>query len=695
VTAFPFSAVVGQDALREALLACAVDPVIGGVLVRGQRGTAKSTAVRALAPLLPPVRVAAGERYGLDPDAREHGPDGPPPAGAEIVERPVRLVELPVGATADRLVGTLDLDRALADGVRAFEPGLLAAAHRGILYVDEVNLLPDHLVDVLLDAAAMGRNHVEREGISVSHPARFLLVGTMNPEEGDLRPQLLDRFGVSVEVAASDDPGERVEVVRRRLAFDADPAGFAAGWADAERAVAERVGAARARLAGVRLGERMLLLIAGTCARLGVDGLRGDIVCARAATALAALDGAPEVGEDHVRRAARLALAHRRRRGPFEAPGLDDDELDAALDEARGDGGPDGDDGPDGDGGAPGGAPAGSQSGGAGSGNGRPAPAGADAGPRADAPATQGPSPADDGDEGPEAGGGGAGADGAAAGAGADDRPHRSGPGGRAPERVDTPAAPGVPPLLALAGRGRGARGGRSRATGRDGAPVDSRPAEGAVTDLALAATLRAAAARGRRGVSRDDLREHVRAGREGNLVVFCVDASGSMGARRRMAAVKGAVLGLLLDAYQRRDRVALVTFRGEGAELVLPPTRSVERAAAALAALPTGGGTPVAAGLERAARLVTLEGRRDPERRALALIVTDGRAGGGPAGRAAAERAAASLGAVAEGVVVFDAEQGAVRLGLAGRLAAAAGGRLLPLAALAALTPEPARRAA
>ena len=314
MTAFPFTAIVGHDELREALLACAVDPAIGGVLVRGERGTAKSTAVRALAPLLPPVRVAAGSRYATDPDTGEEGPDGPVAAGAEIVERPVRLVELPVGATADRVVGTLDLDRALAEGARAFEPGLLAAAHRGILYVDEVNLLPDHLVDVLLDAAAMGRNHVEREGVSVSHPARFLLVGTMNPEEGDLRPQLLDRFGLSVEVAAGADPAERVEVVKRRLAFDADPEGFAARFSGPEREVARRVAEARERLGRVRLGDRMLLLIAGTCARLGVDGLRADIVCARAASALAALDGVAEVGEDHVRRAARLALAHRRRR---------------------------------------------------------------------------------------------------------------------------------------------------------------------------------------------------------------------------------------------------------------------------------------------------------------------------------------------------------------------------------------------
>ncbi len=300
MTPFPFSALVGQEDLREALLVCAVDPAISGVLVRGERGTAKTTAVRGLAPVL----------------------DG-------------ALVELPIGATADRVLGTLDLDRALGEGKATFQPGLLANAHEGLLYVDEVNLLPDHLVDVLLDAAALGRVHIERDGISTAYDARFLLVGTMNPEEGDLRPQLLDRFGLSVEVVGSSDPEVRVEIVRRRLAFDRDPAAFTARFAEQERALAATIVAARERLASVRLPDRILLLIAGTCARLGVDGHRADIVTARTATALAALDGADEVTGDHVKRAAKLALAHRRRRGPLQQPGLDDSELDAALDDSE------------------------------------------------------------------------------------------------------------------------------------------------------------------------------------------------------------------------------------------------------------------------------------------------------------------------------------------------------------------------
>jgi magnesium chelatase subunit D len=664
---FPFTAIVGQEALGEALLACAVDPRIGGVLVRGERGTAKSTAVRALAPLLGEIEVVAGCRFNADPvlDA-EDCPDGPHD-GTAVQRRPVALVELPVGATADRLLGSLDLDRALRDGVAAFEPGLLAAAHRGILYADEVNLLPDHLVDVLLDAAAMGRAHVEREAISVSHPARFLLVGTMNPEEGELRPQLLDRFGLSVDVVASTDPAQRVEVVRRRLAFDADPDAMRARFAADEATLAQRVAGARARLARTALDERTLLLIAGICARLGVDGMRADIVCAQAARALAALDGDDAVGEDHVRRAARLALAHRRRRGPLEAPGLDDAELEQAIQEARGD---DPDPEPE---------PPGPSNGSRNGARDHAAP---------EPPAAAG-SEEPSGVRGEHAAGGG---EPRGLRAAADAAPHPHAP---APERVDAPSAATRAPSLSLAGVGHGAAGRRSRATGAEGEPVDSRLPSGPVTDLAVAASLRAGA--GRRAVAggpplaRGDLREHIRAGREGNLVVFCVDASGSMGARRRMAAVKGAILGLLLDAYRRRDRVALVTFRGAGAQVVLPPTGSVERAAAVLAALATGGTTPLAAGLHRAAELVTLERRRDPERRALVLAVTDGRASG-EGGLDAARAAAGDLGRMADGVVVFDGEEGRVRLGLAAELARAAGAQLLPLAALHHTAP---RRAA
>ncbi len=341
---FPFSAVVGMDDLRLALVLNAVSPAIGGVLVRGEKGTAKSTMVRALAAVLPGVTAVAGCRFSCDPASPDPGcPDGPHERGARAVDRPARLVELPVGASEDRLVGALDIERALTEGVKAYEPGLLADAHRGVLYVDEVNLLHDHLVNLLLDAAALGTCYVEREGVSVQHPARFLLVGTMNPEEGELRPQLLDRFGLTVEAVAPQDPDVRAEVIRRRLAYDRDPDAFAAGWALPEAELAERIVAARDRLDRVVLTDAALRQVASVCAAFGVDGLRADLVTARAAIAHAAWAGRVCVTAEDIRAAARLALPHRRRRQPFDAPGLPDDELDQALADAAEDDGPDDD----------------------------------------------------------------------------------------------------------------------------------------------------------------------------------------------------------------------------------------------------------------------------------------------------------------------------------------------------------------
>ncbi|MGV9991010.1 putative cobaltochelatase [Streptomyces sp. NPDC003374] len=652
-TPFPFTAVVGQDDLRLALLLNAVSPAVGGVLVRGEKGTAKSTAVRALSALLPEVAVVPGCRFSCDPASPDPAcPDGPHEPGAGT-SRPARMVELPVGASEDRLVGALDIERALAEGVKAFEPGLLAEAHRGILYVDEVNLLHDHLVDLLLDAAAMGASYVEREGVSVRHAARFLLVGTMNPEEGELRPQLLDRFGLTVEVAASREPDLRVEVVRRRLAYDDDPAGFAARWAAEEAAVRQRIVAARELLPRVRLGDGALRQIAATCAAFEVDGMRADIVMARTATALAAWAGRTEVLAEDVRQAALLALPHRRRRNPFDAPGLDEDKLDETLERSAGDGdddpdphdpGPDGP-GPDGPGG------------------GGPAP---DSGPRGDA----------DGGARPEAGEGG--------------QPQ---PAGAREQPAARAAEPFRARVLSVPGIGQGAAGRRSRARTEHGRTTGARRPRGALTKLHLAATVHAAAphqrARGRSGpglvVRRDDLRQATREGREGNLVLFVVDASGSMAARQRMGAVKGAVLSLLLDAYQRRDKVGLVTFRGSSAEVALPPTSSVDAAAARLRSLPTGGRTPLAEGLLRAQEVLRVERLRDPARRALVVVVTDGRATGGAEPVARAGRAARLFAAERLASVVVDCESGPVRLGLAGRLAGELGGTAVTLAELRA----------
>ncbi|MGW6745203.1 putative cobaltochelatase [Streptomyces sp. NPDC055025] len=684
-TPYPFTAIVGMDDLRLGLLLNAVSPAVGGVLVRGEKGTAKSTAVRALSALLPELAVVAGCRFGCDPAAPDpHCPDGPHGSGPGV-SRPPRMVELPVGASEDRLVGALDIERALSEGVKAFEPGLLADAHRGVLYVDEVNLLHDHLVDLLLDAAAMGASYVEREGVSVRHAARFLLVGTMNPEEGELRPQLLDRFGLTVEVAASREPEQRVEVVRRRLAYDDDPAAFAARWADEESALRERIVAARALLPEVRLGDAALLQIAATCAAFEVDGMRADIVMARTATALAAWAGRTDVRPEDVRRAALLALPHRRRRNPFDAPGLDEDRLDDTLERFKGeddnggdsgndggDGGEDPDDDPDGGGSGgpdgPGGGGIPPQGGPEVSDTPRESAAGRD-----DTPAEPEPEPTTEPQRADAKGDGGAGA-GAGSGSG-----EQSAVRAAEPFRTKTLSVPGL---------GEGAAGRRSRARTEHGRTTGSRRPRGALTKLHLAATVQAAAphqrARGRGGpglvVRKDDLRQATREGREGNLVLFVVDASGSMAARARMGAVKGAVLSLLLDAYQRRDKVGLVTFRGRTAEVALPPTSSVDAAAARLESLPTGGRTPLAAGLLKAHDVLRVERMRDPARRPLLLVVTDGRATGGPDPVALAARAARLHASEGTASVVVDCESGPVRLGLAGSLASALAGTAITL---------------
>ncbi|HEY2176572.1 MAG TPA: putative cobaltochelatase [Mycobacteriales bacterium] len=651
MTEFPFSAIVAMEDMRLALVLNAISPAIGGVLVRGEKGTAKSTAVRALTAVLPPVEVIDGCRFSCSPAAPDpQCPDRPHPADAAARSRPSRLVELPVGATEDRLTGALDVERALTEGVTSFQPGLLAAAHRGVLYVDEVNLLHDHLVDLLLDAAALGTNYVERDGVSVRHQARFLLVGTMNPEEGELRPQLLDRFGLTVEVAAPREPAARAEVVRRRLAYDADQVSFAARFADDEAALAAAITAAQERLEFVAIDDGALEQIASVCATFDVDGLRADIVIARTAAAHAAWQGNTAVTREDIRVAARLALPHRRRRNPFDAPGLDEQQLDSALDDAQGDP-PDDEPDPDppGSGPTPDDAPTdvtehdgseqdGSQQGQAdGSDSGQPEPAGA--------------------------------------------------PAGR--ESVVSSGATYRPRRLEVPGKGDGAVGRRSHAYTDGGRTTGARPPAAALHDVHLNATLMACAPhqvpRGRTGpgliLQRGDLRERRREGRESNLVLFVVDASGSMAARRRMEAVKGAVLSLLLDAYQRRDKVGLIAFRGTGAELLLPPTSSIEAAAARLESMPSGGRTPLAAGLLEARETLRRERLRDPHRRPLLVLVTDGRhtAGGEPAA------AAALLRRDGLAAVVVDCESGPVRLGLAGAVAEKLGAEHLNLGDLSA----------
>lgn len=643
---FPFSAVVGQEQLQLALILCAVHPGIGGVLVRGEKGTAKSTVVRALARLLPPVVDESGAR-------------------------PARLVELPVGATEDRVVGSLDLERVLRDGEQAFRPGLLAAAHHGVLYVDEVNLLHDHLVDVLLDAAAMGRVHIERDGISHSHPARFVLVGTMNPEEGELRPQLLDRFGLTVDVTASRDVDVRMAVVRRRLDYEADPAGFAAAYAGADTEIADRIRLARDRLPGTALDDVELRRIAAVCASFDVDGMRADLVVARTATAHAAWCGREAVTADDVRIAAELALPHRRRRDPFDEPGITPEQLDDAMRDAAEQAEPSIEQGDDPDAGTP------------------DDPRGSGANRPDD---QDGPGRTEQPDDDPDGPGGGA--------EQPDDDP--DGPGGGPGAKPGNPggtsgtgqasapvAAPVRPPHWEVPGVGEGAPGRRSRARTRHGRVVNATP--DLTGGLHLLGTLQAAApqqwARSRRGgrlqLAAPDLRGAYREGREGNLVVFVVDTSGSMAARDRLSAVTGAVLTLLRDAYQRRDKVAVIAVRGSAAELVLPPTSSTDIAVRRLSGLRTGGKTPLAAGLRKAHEVVRRERVRDPRRRPMLVLLTDGRATGGTDPVIRARASAALLARDRVAAIVIDCERGMVRLGLAAGLAAALRGTVVRLTEL------------
>jgi magnesium chelatase subunit D len=651
---YPFSAVVGSDDMALALTLSTISPAIGGVLVRGEKGTAKSTMVRALASVLPPIEVISGDRFSTDPaEVRPTSPDGPFAPDAPTETRAVRLVELPVGATEDRVLGSLHLEKALSEGVTEYEPGLLARAHRGILYVDEVNLLHDHLVDLLLDAAAMGRSTVERDGVSVEHAARFVLVGTMNPEEGELRPQLLDRFGLTVEVAAPRDPATRVEVVRRRLAYETDPAAFAERFADDEASLTDRIQAAQKLVEDVDLSDWALLKIAEVCAAFEVDGMRADIVTARAAAAHAAWHGRTAVTREDIRAAARLALPHRRRRNPFDAPGIDEELLDRIL----------GDDEPE------------------------PEPP-----LDTDTDTDTDPDPTDNGDTSPaEDDQGSAGSDVPAPEA-ADPGPERHSqqegdhsetaseqqPAGTDEVTVAAAQQPFRPKLFTVGGTGTGESGRRSRAITETGRRIGAARRTGQGGSIHLTETIRAAAphqlARGRTGgglaFEAGDLRLAVKEGHESNLILFCVDASGSMVARKRMEQVKTAILSLLMDAYQRRDKVGLITFRADGAELALPPTGSIDIAASRLAELPAGGRTPLAEALLKTADVLRLERVRDPRRRPLLVVITDGRATYGDHALARAHQVAAHLGATGVASLVIDCETGTFRMGLARQLA-------------------------
>jgi len=643
---FPFTAIIGQEKMRLALILNAVNPRLGGVLVRGEKGTAKSTAVRALAALLPEIEVVAGCPCNCDPrDAVRYCPfcRDRLTAGEELqtITRRVPVVDLPVSATEDRLVGSLDFEYAIREGRRRFEPGMLARVNRGILYVDEVNLLDDHLVDVLLDAAASGVNVVQQEGVAFVHPAEFLLIGTMNPEEGELRPQLLDRFGLCVPVEGADDPPARAAIARRREDFDNDPLGFIAAFAAQEEKLRQKIVRARELLALVEVPATAVRLAAELAAEVLCAGHRAEIVMVQAARALAAWEGRGTATARDVEKVAESVLYHRRREAPPPRPEQPEEQDMAEL-----------------------------------------------PGPLEKEPEQQEQKKGEEEEQ-------------AAPHAGRQEGQEDQGDDREDQEEKEAPPAPqaagsretvfavGEPfPVRRFEyGRDRILRKGsgrrsRTKTPTKAGRYVRATMRRGR-NDLAFDATLRAAAPfqgrREKRGVAvaieAADIREKVREKRIGNFLLFVVDASGSMGAQQRMVAAKGAVLSLLLDAYQKRDRVGMIAFKGEDAAVLLPPTNSIELAHRCLEELPTGGRTPLAAGLLKAYEVARAHLFKNPHLSPVLVVVSDGRGnvslGGGKPLKEA--RRAAALIREEERIksLVVDVEKdGFLQFGLTERLA-------------------------
>ena len=593
---YPFSAIVGQERMKKALLLNTVCPSIGGVLIRGEKGTAKSTAVRALAALLPEIEVVADCPYGCDPkghlcfQCRERRRQG---YKLPVAMRKIPLVDLPLGVTEDRVMGALDLEEAIKHGKKALQHGLLAATHRGILYIDEVNLLHDHIVDIILDASAMGINIVEREGISLAHPSEFILVGTMNPEEGELRPQLLDRFGLCVEVGAPANIELRLQVLKLREQFDESPDLFLETYRQQQEYLAQTILYARRRLAHVRISERILRLCSQLSQEAFTAGHRADIVMRKTARAIAAIDGREEVREEDVHAAAEFVLLHRTRMAPPPPPPPEpehdhehDHEHEHDHDQQQDE---------------------------------------SDEKPQEEPP----PQPSEEGrseeDQAEES-----------KAEAKDSKESRS----QLNPAIETVFPVGSPFRIKsfptrrdrIFRKGSGRRT-RSRTVLKTGRYVKSRQ-DDHPSDLALDATIRAAAPYQNRrqkdnvavAVERSDLRQKVREKRIGNLIVFVVDASGSMGAGKRMIETKAAVLSLLLDAYQKRDKIAMVAFRGIEADVLLPPTNSVELAYKLLEELPTGGKTPLSHGIALGYQMIESQLRKDPNTCPIIVLISDGK---------------------------------------------------------------------
>ncbi len=630
----PFTAIVGQDLMKKALILNAINPSIGGVLIRGEKGTAKSSAVRALAEILPDIRVVDGCPFQCGPDNPHEQCDScheMHERGEELAfhSRKVRVVTLPIGATEDRVSGTLNLERALREGIMALEPGLLAQVNRGILYIDEVNLLDDHIVDLLLDAAAMGVNVVEREGISVSHPSRFILIGTMNPEEGELRPQLLDRFGLQVTVDVVSDTSERLRLVRVCEQFESAPAVFRDKYAGQQEALRRKIVSAIGLLPEVRISDELVEKVITVCIGLGIRTHRAELTTIRTAKTIAAFEGRTEVREQDIRDAMVLALPHRMRKRPFEEPHLNDDDLEQFFPDDRQ---PDETDRPD--------DPPGDREG-----------------------------PAHRENPGEETG-----------------KDPSPGPGKTAsqvnvfginnpPDTREIAKAIRKGPVKTAYAHGTGMEVKQDADRGSYRRHSNDRNYPG----IALDATIRAASPHQNFrptsslaiSIRDEDIRTKRRTGHTSTACLFVVDGSGSMGANRRMESAKGAIFGMLQDSYRHRDRVGMILFGGTGTDLVLPLSSSTDRAAKCLRDLPTGGRTPLAAALVRAMDVLLLEKRKCPGLIPLVFLVSDGRANVSMGGDIRKELEAVSGRIRERGIrmVVIDTEIGAsnalsVRLG-------------------------------
>ena len=652
---YPFSAIVGQEKMTRALILNAVSPSLGGLLIRGEKGTAKSTAVRALAALLPEIDAVSGCPFNCDP--YEYGRLCPEcrakvNGGISLTARKKRIevIDLPLGATEDMVIGTLDLEYAIKEGKRRFTPGLLAKAHRGILYIDEVNLLNDHIVDVILDAAGMGSNIVEREGISYVHGSEFILIGTMNPEEGELRPHLLDRFGMCIQVRGMEDPDERVRLVKLIERFDRNPSDFIEEYKALQDALSRTIMGTRERVDDVRISEEMVRL----CSRLAVDacvaGHRADILMRKVALSIASLEKRKTVIKEDVDNAADLVLFHRAKMPPPSSP-HQHEEKEKSHEE----------------------------------------------------------SPEDEKDqekERPERGDSETGE--------TRDAEEKRGGGDQRETEGSVSNKPVLETVLPMGDpftvkkiqidrdrklrKGSGRRS-RTRTSSKSGRYIKS-TVQRKNNDLALDATLRAAAPYQKKrshehvaiAIEQGDIREKVREKKIGNFIVFVVDASGSMGAEKRMIAVKGAILSLLLDAYQKRDKVALVAFKGDCAETLLPPTNSIELAHKLLEELPTGGRTPLCHGISLGYQIIQSHLRKDPDVYPLLVLISDGKtnvsyAGGKPFTEAIEMVADIKDDARFNSVVVDVEKPGLISFGLARQLSSHMGARYFKIEDLRADT--------